>query len=94
MGISKQCINYIQLIIEQCSVSEIIPEIIKNWLNERLNLQFSEMNTFRELIINCKNRIPSLEGKLKDILDPFYKSKLIQHVGYDDLCQQFSKVVY
>lgn len=92
MGISKKCSNCIQLIISECSVDEIIPENVKNWLNERLNLQLCEMKTFQELIFNCKNRIPSLEGTLQDILDPFYKSKLIQHIGYEDLRQKFSKV--
>lgn len=92
MGISKQCINCIQLIIQQCSVSEIIPENVQNWLKEKLNLQFCEINSFRQVIVNCKSRIPTLEGKLQDILDPFYKSKLILHVGYDDLSRQFSKI--
>ena len=93
LWIAKKCSKVVHSILKEYSVDEIIPDNVRCWLSDRLNVQLAgNLSTFRELMMNYKNHLPDFEGRLRDILDPTYNSKLIQLVAYEHLAKQILKV--
>ncbi|XP_017767432.1 PREDICTED: thyroid adenoma-associated protein homolog [Eufriesea mexicana] len=60
-----------------------------DWINSLLNVEFEKSITFRTLVKTYENYIPTLENKLRDILNPTYKNKLLQILAYE----QFKRVL-
>lgn len=67
----------------KCYIDIILPDDAINWVNSLLNVQFQKSISFRTLVKNYENYIPTLENKLHDILNPTYKNKLLQILSYE-----------
>ncbi|XP_033219110.1 thyroid adenoma-associated protein isoform X10 [Belonocnema kinseyi] len=93
LWIARKCSKIVHTIIKQYSADEMIPKIVRCWLSYRLNVELSNLTTFRELMTNYKNHIPNLKGRLRDILDPTYNSKLGQQASYKHLNKEFTNVL-
>lgn len=67
----------------KCYIDIILPDDAINWVNSLLNVQFQKSISFRTLVKNYENYMPTLENKLHDILNPTYKNKLLQILSYE-----------
>ncbi|XP_076629490.1 thyroid adenoma-associated protein homolog isoform X1 [Colletes latitarsis] len=65
------------------SVDNVLSDDIIEWINFRLNVEISKSLSFRMYVKNYESYLPSLENELCDILDPTYKSKLLQVLAYE-----------
>lgn len=61
---------------------QLSPDAVK-WINYRLDTDFSPLSSFKDIVHNYRNNVPTLERKLDEILDPMYKDKLLQVLAYE-----------
>ncbi|TGZ53696.1 Thyroid adenoma-associated protein [Temnothorax longispinosus] len=76
--ISKLCFNLTKSITQRYSIDNpLLPDAVK-WINYRLGTDFSAFSSFRKIVCNYRNNLPTLEEELKEIEDPTYRDKLLQ----------------
>lgn len=66
-----------------------LPDDSIDWINSLLNVEFEKSISFRTFVKTYENYIPTIENKLRDILNPTYKNKLLQILAYE----QFKRVL-
>ncbi|XP_070171191.1 tRNA (32-2'-O)-methyltransferase regulator THADA isoform X2 [Polyergus mexicanus] len=83
--ISKLCFNLTKLIMQRHFINRTVqlsPDAVR-WINYRLDTDFSPLLSFKDIVRNYRNNVPTLEKKLDEILDPMYKDKLLQVLAYE-----------
>lgn len=69
--------------MQRYSIDSALPPDAVRWINYRLDTDFSALSTFKEIVSNYRNNLPTLERELEEILDPTYKDKLLQILTYE-----------
>ncbi|XP_024228458.1 thyroid adenoma-associated protein homolog [Bombus impatiens] len=82
LEVSRTCAEFL-IKNMKCYIDIILPDDAINWVNSLLNVQFQKSISFRTLVKNYENYIPTLENKLHDIMNPTYKNKLLQILSYE-----------
>ncbi|KAL0130897.1 hypothetical protein PUN28_002477 [Cardiocondyla obscurior] len=76
--ISNLCFDLTKSISQRYSVDSALPPNVVKWINYRLDTDFSTSSSFKEILRNYRNNLPTFEKGMKEILDPTYKDKLLQ----------------
>lgn len=82
LEVSRTCAEFL-IKNMKCYIDITLPDDAINWVNTLLNVQFQKSISFRTLVKNYENYMPTLENKLHDILNPTYKNKLLQILSYE-----------
>lgn len=83
MKISKLCFDLTKSITQRYSIDSALPPDAVRWINYRLDTNFSALSSFKEIVNNYRNNLPTLERELEEILDPTYRDKLLQILTYE-----------
>lgn len=83
MKISELCFDLTKLLMQRYSTDSVLPPDAVKWINYRLDTDFSDLSSLKDIARNYKNNVPTLERKLGEILDPTYKDKLLQVLAYE-----------
>ncbi|KAI4501053.1 hypothetical protein M0802_003856 [Mischocyttarus mexicanus] len=81
--LSNTCVEYIKTITKRISLDSPLPTDVLRWLTYHLNLDLTKATSFRKLVSSYGDCVPVIEKKLRDILDPTYKDKLLQILAYE-----------
>ncbi|XP_020280401.1 thyroid adenoma-associated protein homolog isoform X2 [Pseudomyrmex gracilis] len=81
--ISELCFDLTKSITQRYSIDTTLPSDAVRWMNYRLDTDFSEVSSFKDIVRSFKNNVPILETNLDKILDPTYKDKLLQVLAYE-----------
>lgn len=83
MKVSELCFNLTKSITQRYSIDSALPPAAVRWINYRLDTDFPALSSFKEIICNYRNSLPTLKKELKEILDPTYRDKLLQILAYE-----------
>ncbi|CAL7943054.1 unnamed protein product [Xylocopa violacea] len=67
----------------QCYIDNRLPDDVIDWVNSLLNVECKKDISFRTFVRDYQSHIPVIENKLRDILNPTYKNKLLQILAYE-----------
>jgi len=72
------CFHLTKSITQRYRIDNALPTDAIRWINYRLDTNFSALSSFKEIICNYRNNLPTLKTELEEILDPTYRDKLFQ----------------
>lgn len=78
MKISELCFDLTKSITLRYPIDNTLPPDAVRWINYRLDTDFPALSSFKEMICNYRNNLPTLKKELEEILDPTYRDKLFQ----------------
>ncbi|KOC70573.1 Thyroid adenoma-associated protein like protein [Habropoda laboriosa] len=81
--VSKTCAEFIIKNMKR-HIDVVLGDDAIDWINAILNVEFQTSITFRTLVKSYEIYVPAIENKLQDILNPTYKSKLLQVLAYKE----------
>nr|XP_012233310.1 PREDICTED: thyroid adenoma-associated protein isoform X1 [Linepithema humile] len=82
--ISILCFDLTKSIVQRYSIDSVLPPDVVRWINYRLQItDFSELLSFKDIVCDYKNNMPTIERKLDEIIDPTYRDKLLQLLAFE-----------
>lgn len=81
--ISELCFDLTKSIIQRYSINSALPPDAVRWMNYYLGTDFSALSSFKDIMDNYRNNMPTLEKELNAILDPTYKDRLLQVLAFE-----------
>ncbi|XP_076752598.1 thyroid adenoma-associated protein homolog [Xylocopa sonorina] len=79
--LSRICIEFLRENMQRY-IDNRLPDDVIDWVNSVLNVECGKNISFRTFVEDYQSRIPVIEYKLRDVLNPTYKNKLLQILAY------------